>query len=68
MRSAGRGEGGEMLMLNLRGAGDRLGDYCWVDCANLPSVSGHNRFADTKYTRPISKLSKSSNASRVEEL
>ena len=29
-------------MAKLGGAGDRFGDYLCVDCANLPSVSGHN--------------------------
>ena len=42
------------------GAGDRFGDYLSVDCANLPCVSGHNQFTNTKLTRPITKISKSS--------
>ena len=29
------------------GAGDRFGDYVWVDCANLPCVSGRNQFSPT---------------------
>ena len=39
-------------------AGDRFGDYISVDCANLPCVSGRNPFANTKFTRPMTKISK----------
>ena len=48
------------VLTNLRGAVDRFGDYLWVDCANLHCIRGRNQFANTKFTRPINKMSKSS--------
>ena len=48
------------VLTNLRGAVDRFGDYLWVDCANLHCITGRNQFANTKFTRPINKMSKSS--------
>ena len=39
------------------GAGDKFGDCLGVDCANV-SVSGHNQFENTNFTRPFPKISK----------
>ena len=41
------------------GVGDRFGDYLWFDCDNLPWFDGHNRFKSRKFTRPLTKFSKS---------
>ena len=41
---------------------DRFGDYVCVDWVNLPCVSGQNQFINTKFTRPINKMSKTSDA------
>ena len=43
----------------LGGAGDRIAGYLCMDCANLPCLSGSNQFTDTKFTRPIAKISES---------
>ena len=43
----------------LGGAGDRFGDHLAVSCANVPSLSECNQFTDTKFTRPVTKISKS---------
>ena len=42
------------------GDGGRFGDYLCVDCTNMPRLSGRNKFTNTKFTRPITKISKSS--------
>ena len=47
------------FMTELGGAGDRFGDNLCVDCANLSCVSGHNQFTNTKFTRRVTKISKS---------
>ena len=39
--------------------GDRFGDNLAVGCANFPCVSGRNQFTNTKFTTPITKVSKS---------
>ena len=43
----------------LGGAGDWFGDYLCVNWANLPCLSGRNQFTNTKFPRPITKISKS---------
>ena len=44
----------------LLGAGDMFGDYLCAHFANLPSISGRNQFTDTKFSRPNTKILKSS--------
>ena len=44
------------LTIKLGGARGKFGDYLCVHCANLPCVSGHNQFTNTKLTRPITKI------------
>ena len=44
----------------LGGAGDRFCEYLCVHCDNLPGVSEGTRLTNTKFTRLISKISKSS--------
>ena len=46
------------LMSKLGGAGDRFGDY-------LSCQSGHNQFTNTKFNRPIIKMSKSTHETSV---
>ena len=51
----------EMIMSKHGGAGGRFGDYLFVDCANLPCISGRNQFINTKFTKHNTKISKSRN-------
>ena len=51
-------------LIRLGGAGDRFGDYFCADCTNLSCVSGRNQFTDTKLTRPITKISRSTTCRR----
>ena len=37
-----------------------FGEHLCVNCTNQLCVSGHDPFTDTKFTRPITKMSKSS--------
>ena len=46
-------------MTKLGGAGGWFGDYLGVDCANLPSVVGRNKFTNKKFTKPNTQLSNS---------
>ena len=46
------------IILSLE-TGDRFGDHLCVHCANLPCVSGCYQFTNTKFTRPITEISKS---------
>lgn len=46
-------------MTKLGGADDRFGNHLNVYWANLPCLSGCNQPAKTKFTRPITKISKS---------
>ena len=39
---------------------DRFGDYLCVVCDSLHCASGHNQIINTKFTKPITKISKSS--------
>ena len=48
-----------IIVINLGGAGDMFGDYSCVYRANFPGVSGRNHFTNTKFTTPITKISKS---------
>ena len=47
------------VLSKLEGASGRFGDYLCMVGANLPGVSGHNQCVNTKFTRPITKISKS---------
>ena len=47
------------IIIKLGGAGDRFCDYLCLDFANLPCPSGHNQRIQTKFTRPITNISKS---------
>ena len=40
--------------------GGRFDDYLCVDCPNLPCLSGRNPFTNTKFTRLITTILKSS--------
>ena len=46
-------------LAKLEKAGDRFGDYLCVHCTNLSCVSGCNQLINTKFNRPITKISKS---------
>ena len=46
------------LMDKLGRASDRIGDELYVDCAFLPSVTVCNQLIRTKFTRPITEISK----------
>ena len=48
------------VMAKLGGAGDRFGDYLCVHCADSHYISGSNQFINPKFTRPITKVAKSS--------
>ena len=41
-------------------AGGRFGDSLPMDCAILSCSGGRNQFTNTKFTRPIANISKSS--------
>ena len=51
-------------MGELGGAGDRFGDYLCVDGRNLSCVNGQNPFTNSKFTGPITKMSRSSSDGR----
>ena len=61
------GEGRARPTAKLGGAGDRFGDYLCLDCPNLLCVSGHDQFTNTKFTRPISQISKSNDDATADE-
>ena len=44
----------------LGGAGDRFGDYLCADCPFLPCVSRRSQLINTKFTKHITNISKSS--------
>ena len=44
-----------------------FGNYLCVGCANLPSVSVHNQFTNTKFTRPNTNILKSRNKEEGKE-
>ena len=41
------------LVTKLGGAGDRFGDYSWVDCANLLNLSYHLAASSVKHKHKI---------------
>ena len=57
-RSRGRTHSLQDLMDKLGRASDRIGDELYVDCAFLPSVTVCNQLIRTKFTRPITEISK----------
>ena len=52
--------GSHVAWIKPGGAGGRFGDYLGVDCANLLCLKGRDPFTNTKFTRPIGNISKSS--------
>ena len=44
-------------------AGGRFGDHMCMDCANLLYVGGRNQFTNTKFARPNTQISRSSDNS-----
>ena len=46
-------------MTKLGGADDRFGNHLCVYWANLTCLSGCNQLANTKFTTPVTKISKS---------
>ena len=59
------------LISKVGGTGDRYGDYLCVKCNNFPCITGFSHFTNTKFTRPITKISKSTHfflASKVSRM
>ena len=48
------------MRIKLGGAADRFCDYLCVDYVNLPRISKHNHFKNTKLTKKNTKMLKSS--------
>ena len=49
-----------IVIAKLGGAGDRFGVYLCVDFANLPCLTIHKQFTNTKFTTHVANISKSS--------
>ena len=60
----GDGIGFRAIIDELGETGCRFGEYLCVDCGNLPCLSGHSQLANTKFTKPNTKISKSDHRSR----